>query len=84
MTWQQTVQYDAQVDLLGKLANTSTRFNVCEMDGQPVLVDDRLPSGECLSVDGPAAQDLMRHLFHLNHYAHGSGITHAAEPRTRR
>jgi hypothetical protein len=69
VTWQQTGQYDAQVALLHKLANTSTRFNVCEMDGQPVLVDDRLPSGECVRVNSPAAADLMRHLFHLNHYA---------------
>lgn len=69
MTWQQAAEYDAQVNLLRKLANTSTRFNVREMHGQPVLVDDRLPNGECVRVDGPAAPDLMRHLFHLNYYA---------------
>ncbi|WP_143466970.1 hypothetical protein [Lentzea kentuckyensis] len=70
MTWQQAAHFDAQVDLLRKLANTSTRFGVGrDVDGHPVIVDDRLPNGECVRVDGPAAQDLMRHLFHLNHYA---------------
>ncbi|MEU0886177.1 hypothetical protein ABZ345_47040 [Lentzea sp. NPDC005914] len=69
MTWQQGAQYDAQVDLLRKLANTFTRFTVGEVDGQPILLDDRLPTGECVRIDGPAAPDLMRHLFHLNYYA---------------
>ncbi|MFD4674887.1 hypothetical protein ACFWNN_34540 [Lentzea sp. NPDC058450] len=69
MTWQQAAHFDAQVSLLRKLANTSTRFGIGNVDGRPVLVDDRLPNGECVRVDGPAAQDVMRHLFHLNHYA---------------
>ncbi|MDX8033480.1 hypothetical protein SK803_24950 [Lentzea sp. BCCO 10_0856] len=69
MTWQQAAHFDAQVDLLRKLANTSTRFTVAELDGQPALVDDRLQRGECVRIDGPSAPDLMRHLFHLNHYA---------------
>ncbi|MGZ3142524.1 hypothetical protein ACVDFE_11115 [Lentzea chajnantorensis] len=69
MTWRQAAHFDNQVDLLRKLANTSTRFTVAEVDGQPVLVDDRLATGECVRIDGPSAPDLMRHLFHLNHYA---------------
>lgn len=69
MTWQQAEQYEGQVNLLRKLANRSARFNIGEENGQPVLVDDRLPSGECVRVDGPAAPDLMRQLFHFNYYA---------------
>ncbi|WP_394615654.1 hypothetical protein JNUCC0626_38925 [Lentzea sp. JNUCC 0626] len=69
MTWQQAAHFDTQVDLLRRLANTSTRFGVGEVDGSPAIVDNRLPNGECVRVDGPAAPDLMRHLFHLNHYA---------------